>query len=50
MDKIEITFCNGYEIRYNCFYKKWQVSHKNIGACIEEYNTLKEAKENCLKG
>jgi hypothetical protein len=40
---------NGYKIRYNDYYKKWQTSHDEIGVC-EEFVTLKEAKNYCRKG
>jgi hypothetical protein len=41
---------NGYDYRYNPMFKTWQVSHKEIGANIAEFDTEKEAIEYCKKG
>lgn len=41
---------NGYEIKYNSLWKKWQISHENIGACIAEFDFLKDAIEYSVKG
>jgi len=41
---------NGYEIKYNHLWKKWQVSHENIGACIAEFDFLNDAIEYSVKG
>lgn len=43
------TNCNGYEIKYNSFWKKWQVWHSEIGF-VAEYKKLKDAVLDCLKG
>jgi hypothetical protein len=41
---------NGYEIKFNGYWGKWQVSHDDIGACIAEFWTYAEAREYCEKG
>ena len=41
---------NGYEIRYNPMWKTFQVSHKEIGACIAEFDSITDAKEYCERG
>ena len=41
---------NGYSIRYNAIYNQFQLSHPEIGACLESFATLPEAKEYALKG
>ncbi len=45
-----MTTTNGYEIRWNEYYKMWQVSHDEIGACIAEFKKLEDAIDYCLKG
>jgi len=41
---------NGYEIKYNSFFGMFQVSHKDIGACIAESKDKDELIEYCTKG
>jgi len=41
---------NTYTIKYNDFWKMFQVSHNEIGACIAEFKNFDEAKEYCEKG
>lgn len=41
---------NGYEIKYSDFWKKFLVSHDEIGANIAEFKTLEEAKEYAKNG
>ncbi len=40
---------NGYEIKWNGFWKEWQTYHDEIGHC-EDFKTLKEAMDYCKKG
>ncbi len=47
MKKINV---NGYEIAYNSFWKRWIVSHAEIGAGIAEFIRLPDAIEYCKKG
>lgn len=41
---------NGYDVRYNGFYRRWQVSHKDIGANLAEFQNLADAVEECERG
>lgn len=41
---------NGYKIRYNDAYRQFQVSHDEIGDCLESFNTQAEAIAYAKKG
>jgi len=50
MDKKTIEIINGYEVKYNNYWLKWGVSHKDIGANIAWFSEFEDAAEYCLKG
>ena len=41
---------NGYKIKYNGFWKQYQVSHKEIGANIAAFKKKSEAVDYCKRG
>ena len=41
---------NGYQIRWNCFWHMWQVSHPEIGSRIAEFKHFEDAAQYCWKG
>jgi len=41
---------NGYSVMWNPLWKKWQVSHPNIGARIAEFDSKEDAIEYSEKG
>ena len=41
---------NGYIIKYNSFWKTFQVSHPEIAAIVAEFKTLIEAKNYAKNG
>ena len=44
------TIVNGYQIVFNEYWGYYQVSHKEIGAIVAEFNNLKLAKQYCDNG
>lgn len=45
--EMESQTINGYKIRWNELWKTWQVSHPEIAAIVEEFDTRAEAVEYC---
>lgn len=41
---------NGYDVIFNSFWCKYQVSHENIGSCIAEFNNLNDVIDYCERG
>lgn len=41
---------NGYTIKFNNFWRKWQVGHPEIAPVVAEFNTEEEAKQYCVNG
>lgn len=41
---------NGYSIKYNSFWKMYQVSHKDIGSNIAEFKKKIDAIEYAKRG
>ena len=49
-DSSNDTEVNGYKIKWNEMFKKYQVSHPEIGARIAEFDSIQDAKEFAKKG
>ncbi|MBL4791157.1 MAG: hypothetical protein JKY60_19620 [Kordiimonadaceae bacterium] len=45
-----VYFENGYKIKYNSYWKMWQLSHPDIAAHLGDYNELGEALVDAQKG
>jgi len=41
---------NGYKVRYNSFWKEYQISHPVVGVSSETFQNLVEAIDYCARG
>lgn len=49
MNKCKVTV-NGYTIRWNGYWRYWQISHPEVGLCIAEFKIKQDAVNYCMAG